>query len=351
MSYIKNKKLYGILIIVLIIVLAAFIVIFTTLGTVRIPVQDVMKIIVSKLPFIKGNVDIQNIKDTNIFIVTNIRLPRILLAVLVGGILSLVGATYQAIFRNPMADPYVMGASSGAAFGATIGTILGFGKGILGFSITSVMAFVGASLTTLLVYNLARNRNKVSTTSILLAGIVISSLLSSIISLMMILDRQNIEKIVTWTMGSFNAASWNQIYVLTIPVIVGIIIVVSFSKDLNAMVTGEENAQNIGVDVEKVKKILLVITSFLAACAVSVSGIIGFVGLIIPHLFRLIFGANHRVLLPVSVVGGGLFLLICDTLARTILNGVEIPVGIITSVFGGPFFLYLLRKSKKNTMI
>lgn len=351
MSYIKNKKIYGISIIVLIVALASFIVISTTLGTVRIPAKDVMKIIASKIPFVSNNVDIINTEDTNVFIVTNIRLPRILLSVLVGGILSLVGATYQAIFRNPMADPYVMGASSGAAFGATIATIIGFGKGILGFSIISVMAFVGALATTLLVYNLARSKNKVSTTSILLAGIVISSLLSSVISLMMILDRQNIEKIVTWTMGSFNAASWNQIIILSVPMIIGIIIVTSFSKDLNAMVTGEENAHNIGVDVEKVKKILLIITSLLAACAVSVSGIIGFVGLIIPHLFRLIFGANHRVLLPVSVIGGGLFLLICDTLARTILNGPEIPVGIITSVFGGPFFLYLLRKSKKNNMI
>ncbi len=351
MSYLKSKKLYKFNILLLLIVLLVLIMISTALGTIRIPVGDVIKIITSKIPVMDSHVDLDSIKKSNLFIVLNIRLPRIILACLVGAILSVVGASYQAIFKNPMADPYVMGASSGAAFGATLGIIINLGNGVLGFGATSILAFAGALLTTFIVYNLARIGNKISTTSILLAGIVISSLLTSIISLMMIFNHDELARIVTWTMGSFNGASWTQVSVITIPTLLGCIFLSSLSREMNALVMGEENAQNLGVNVELIKKVILILSSFLAACAVSVSGIIGFVGLIVPHLFRLLFGSDHRILLPVSVLGGAIFLLICDTLARTVLHGVEIPVGIITSIFGGPFFLYLLRKSKRNKLI
>ncbi|MTI67841.1 MAG: iron ABC transporter permease [Firmicutes bacterium] len=342
----KSKRF--IFIVILLISLFSLILISTTLGTVKIPIKNVLKIILYKLNL---DIDISNIKASDIFIVTNIRLPRIILASLVGAILSLVGTSYQAIFKNPMADPYVMGASSGAAFGATLAISIGIGSGILGFGVTNLLAFISAMLTTVIVYNLAKVGSKISTTSILLAGIVMTAFLSSIISLMMIFNHEELGKIVTWTMGSFNGANWNQIILVTIPVLIGLIVILSFSKEMNAFVLGEENAQSLGVNIELMKKTILVISSFLAACAVSVSGIIGFVGLIVPHLFRLIFGSNHKILLPVSVLGGAIFLLICDTLARTILNGIEIPVGIITSIFGGPFFLYLLKRSKKNKLI
>lgn len=151
-------------------------------------------------------------------------------------------------------------------------------------------------------------------------------------------------------MGSFNGANWRQIIIIIIPVLLGTIFLVSLAREMNIIIMGEESAQNLGVNVESVKKKIIIISSFLTACVVSVSGIIGFVGLIIPHLFRLVFGSDHRILLPVSAVGGAIFLLICDTLARTLLSTVEIPVGIITSIFGGPFFLYLLKKSRKNEM-
>ncbi|MTI68919.1 MAG: iron ABC transporter permease [Firmicutes bacterium] len=342
----KSKRY--IFIVILLISLFSLILISTTLGTVKIPIKNVLKIILYKLSI---DIDISNIKASDIFIVTNIRLPRIILASLVGAILSLVGTSYQAIFKNPMADPYVMGASSGAAFGATLAISLGIGSGLLGFGVTNLFAFIGAMITTVIVYNLAKVGSKISTTSILLAGIVMTAFLSSIISLMMIFNHEELGKIVTWTMGSFNGANWNQIILITIPVLIGLIVILSFSKEMNAFVLGEENAQSLGVNIELMKKTILVISSFLAACAVSVSGIIGFVGLIVPHLFRLIFGSNHKILLPVSVLGGAIFLLICDTLARTILDGIEIPVGIITSIFGGPFFLYLLKRSKKNKLI
>lgn len=318
-----------------------------TVGAVNIPLKDTVKIIFNRIGFLSSKVDISNIKESNIFIVLSIRLPRILLAALVGSVLAVVGSSYQAIFKNPMADPYVMGVSSGAAFGATIGIVLGINKGILGFGITSIFAFVGALITTMIVYNLARTGNKISTTSILLAGIVMSSILSSGISIMMIFNHDELASIISWTMGSFNGASWKQIGIIVVPIIAGLVFLISLSKEMNAIVVGEEDAQNMGVNVERVKKMILVTASLLSACVVSVSGIIGFVGIIVPHLFRLLFGADHKVLLPVSAIGGGIFLLVSDTLARTIVSGVEIPVGIITSIFGGPFFLYLLKRSKK----
>lgn len=342
------KKLYKTKIAILLVLLIVLMLFAVTFGAIKIPIVDTVKIILSKVVFIGEKIDISDIKKSNIFIVWNIRLPRILLATLVGAILSVVGASYQAIFKNPMADPFVMGISSGAAFGATIGIILKLNEGILGFGLTSVLAFGGALLTTFIVYNLARVGSKVSTTAILLAGIVMSSLLSSGISLMMIFNRDDLMNIVSWTLGSFNGANWTQVLVILVPTLLGVIFLTTMSRELNAIVLGEEDAQNLGVNVELTKKIILITASFLSACAVSVSGIIGFVGLIIPHLFRIIFGSDHRILLPVSVIGGGVFLLICDTLARTVLSGVEIPVGIITSIFGGPFFLYLLKKSRKN---
>lgn len=322
-----------------------------TVGAVNIPLKDTVKIIFNRIGFLSSKVDISNIKESNIFIVLSIRLPRILLAALVGSVLAVVGSSYQAIFKNPMADPYVMGVSSGAAFGATIGIVLGINKGILGFGITSIFAFVGALITTMIVYNLARTGNKISTTSILLAGIVMSSILSSGISIMMIFNHDELASIISWTMGSFNGASWKQIGIIVVPIIAGLVFLISLSKEMNAIVVGEEDAQNMGVNVERVKKMILVTASLLSACVVSVSGIIGFVGIIVPHLFRLLFGADHKVLLPVSAIGGGIFLLVSDTLARTIVSGVEIPVGIITSIFGGPFFLYLLKRSKSKKLI
>lgn len=350
MLFKERQKINIIYITLLIISLLFIILIATTLGSVKIPVSEVSRIIINKMK-IFNEFDLSDIKKSNIFIVFNIRLPRIILASLVGGVLAVVGTSFQAIFKNPMADPYVMGSSSGAAFGATIGIVLGLSKGFLGFGVTSIFAFIGAISATFIVYNLARIGNKISTTSILLAGIIISSSLSSVISLMMIFNKDELANIVSWTLGGFNGASWNQIKVVSIPILIGVIILATLSREMNAIVMGEDNAKNMGVNVELVKKIILTVSAFLTAFAVSVSGIIGFVGLIVPHLFRLIFGSNHKILLPVSVIGGGIFLLLCDTLARTILGGIEIPVGIITSIFGGPFFLYLLKKSKKNKLI
>ena len=343
MIYSQRRKHNKIKIIVLLMALIGFSLFALTQGSVKIPVFNVLEIL-------KTHAENEGIKASHIFIVREVRLPRIILAAFVGGTLSVIGAAFQAIFKNPMADPYVMGISSGAAFGATLGIVFGLGQSILGMSAVSSMAFIGALVTMLVVYTLAQVGGRVSTTGILLSGIVINAFLSAMISLMMLMFHTEIDKIVIWTMGSFNASSWDHVKLMILPMTFGLIYILSLSRELNAMVVSEDDAKNIGVDVERLKKRTLIISSFLAAFAVSVSGIIGFVGLIVPHFFRMLFGSDHRLLMPVSFLGGALFLLFCDTLARSMVSNMEIPVGIITAIFGGPFFLILLHKHKKKLL-
>jgi len=341
MEYGIKRKSNLIKIVLLIIALIGFALFSVTQGSVKIPISNVVSIIFS-------SDTIETIKPAHTFIVENVRLPRILLSASVGGMLAVIGTVFQALFKNPMADPYVMGVSSGAAFGATLGIVFGLGVSFTGLSLVSMMAFVGAMITMLVVYTLASVGGKISTTGILLAGIVVNALLSSLISFIMIIYHNEIDRIVTWTMGSFNAASWDHLKLIVLPMIIGVAYMISLSRELNTLNLSEEDAKNMGVNVERVKKTALVIASMLAAFSVSVSGIIGFVGLIVPHFFRMIFGSDHRILLPVSFIGGALFMLICDTLARSVLPNMEIPVGIITSIIGGPFFLMLLQKHKKK---
>ncbi|GAB6106195.1 FecCD family ABC transporter permease [Fusibacter bizertensis] len=341
MEYTKKRKTNSLKIIVLMLLLLVITVFAVTQGSVKIPVSQVVKIIFN-------NKDLADVKPSYIFIVNQVRLPRIILAILVGGVLSICGTVFQAVFKNPMADPYVMGVSSGAAFGATIGIVFGFGINIAGLGMVSLMAFLGAFFTMLMVYQLSKVGGRVSTTGILLAGIVVNAILSSVISFVMLLNHNDIDKIVTWTMGSFNASSWEHVKLFVIPMLIGVTYMLSLSRELNTLVISENDAKNIGVNVERIKKGTLIVASMLAALSVSVSGIIGFVGLIIPHLFRMIFGTDHRILLPVSFIGGGIFMVICDTVARSVLNNMEIPVGIITSIIGGPFFLLLLQKHKRK---
>ncbi|GAU77345.1 iron ABC transporter permease [Fusibacter sp. 3D3] len=345
MNFIERRKWNRLYIGILLCILVFVSLFAITQGSVKIPVSDVFRVFVHRLNYPN---DISDIKGSHIFIIENIRLPRIVMASIVGGVLSIVGASFQAIFKNPMADPFVMGVSSGAAFGATMGIAFGLTTNLFGFGTISTLAFLGALGTVFIVYSLARVGTRISTTSILLAGIVMNSLLTSIISLVMIINQDDIARIVTWTMGSFNGASWDQIAKIVLPSLIGFVLLMLKARDLNAIVMGEEDAKNMGVNVELTKKLILIYSSFLIAFSVAVSGIIGFVGLIIPHLFRIVFGADHRTLLPVSFFGGAIFLTISDTLARSLVPNMEVPVGIITAVFGGPFFLYLLSKNKKN---
>nr|WP_272876575.1 iron chelate uptake ABC transporter family permease subunit [Clostridium sp. Cult1] len=300
-------------------------------GAVKIPLQEIINVFT-------GNGD-----ETSRTIIFNLRLPRIIGAAVVGMGLSVVGAFFQGLLRNPMADPYVLGISSGAAFGATIAIILGLGLFGLSF-----LAFISSLAVVIFVYTISKTGSKVSMTTMLLAGIAISAFISAIISLLMLLNHDEFTRIVFWTMGGFSLTNWNSIAFSAPIIIIGSFVMYVFSRDLNAILTGEEVAEHLGVNTEFIKKIILVLGSLVTATAVSVGGIIGFVGLIVPHVSRLIVGPDNRILVPFSALSGAIFLTLADTLARFILRPTEVPIGIITATFGGPFFLYLLIKNKQK---
>lgn len=327
------------------VVLLALMVYAVTLGSVYIEPELILRSIIE---WIKYGMDGVTCDDSIRFIIFEVRLPRIILAVLTGSLLSMAGAVYQAIFQNPMADPYVIGISSGAAFGATIAIIFLPPMMLLGNSIVSLAAFVCAILTSILVYFISKTKRGVDTFSLLLTGVVISTVLSSFISLMMLAHQDEAMKIMTWTMGSFNAKSWNHVITILIPTVIGIFFTIYHGKDLNILVMGEEEAMTMGLDTKRLKRNMLLICALLTSIAVSVSGIIGFVGLIVPHFIRLIFGSEHKFLLKASFVFGAIFMLLSDTIARSLIDGFEVPVGIITSLIGGPLFLILLVRYRRN---
>ncbi|MDO9592405.1 MAG: iron chelate uptake ABC transporter family permease subunit [Erysipelotrichaceae bacterium] len=347
---IRRKKLIkGILTLIsalVVVILAA-----SAIGSADISISDCARILLSKVPLIGASVDLSEIKPSHISILLKIRLPRILLSALIGSALSVSGVAYQGIFKNPMADPFVLGISSGAALGATFVIVTGAKFGILGLSSISVGAFAGALAAAFTVYNIGRIGNRTPVVTLLLAGIAVNYFLSSMISIVMSFNRDRMENIVFWTMGSVTTATWMQIAVALVPILLGTAYLLTCARDLNALALGEDSAKGLGVDSEKAKKTILIVASIVTASAVSVSGIIGFVGLIIPHVVRILSGPDHRTLLPFSILTGAIFLVLSDTLARTLVVPAELPIGIITSVFGAPYFLYLLYRNKLRSNV
>ena len=335
-------------VILLLAILLLLVIIAASVGAAKISLKETSLIMLSFVPGFNNLVDNTSIDSQNFIIISQIRLPRIALSVFVGIALASAGVIFQGLFRNPMADPYVIGVSAGAAFGATIGLLFVGNSGLAGISITALFALCGALATTFLVYNIAKIRGKISVVTLLLAGIALSAMLSAMTSFIMIFRVHDMAKVVFWIMGGLTSASWTKFNILAPVVIILVTISGFFMRDLNVLSLGDERATQLGVDTERVKKILLVMASLIAAVAVSMSGIIGFVGLITPHILRLIVGPDHRILYPASAVAGGIVLLVSDTMARTVLMPREIPVGIITSIIGVPFFLYLLVKSKRE---
>lgn len=337
-------KIFSLLLMTLMITISISLVI----GVANVTIIDSIKIILKTIPIIGDYIDVSNIQKSHIAIIQNIRLPRVLLSFLVGYGLSIVGVAFQGMLKNPMADPFIVGTSSGAALGASIAILLKLNKMFFGIGIVSIFAFAGALLATLIVYNMARIKGKVPVTTLLLAGIATGQFFTAIMSFIMTISTRDVSTIIFWTMGSFSGRGWNHIQIAIIPVLLGSIIIYIFSKDLNIMLLGEDSAQNMGVETEKVKKVILITSVLITAFLVSVSGIIGFVGLIVPHMVRLLMGPDHRILIPASGLVGGIFLIVADTLSRTIIAPTEVPVGIITALAGGPFFIYLLRKTKRT---
>jgi len=329
---------------VLVIFGAAFI--SAGLGAFETPYGSILRLLAAPLfPDLSSGID-----DTVRYIVLHVRLARICLAFLIGSALGLAGAVYQGVLLNPLADPFTLGISTGAAFGASLSILLGLGSiHFLGVSVLPAAAFAGALLALYLVYMLGSMDGRIHVVTIVLAGIIVSTFLSAMISLLKSLNEESVSTIVFWIMGSLSGKSWAHV-VLVLPYIVaGGAAICCFTRELDLLSLGDVQAQQLGVNVQRVRFWLLLAASLITAAAVAVSGIIGFVGLVIPHLVRLALGPRHRLLIPASLLSGGLLVLVADSIARSILpGGEEIPVGVVTALIGGPFFCYLLLRRKQQ---
>jgi len=282
--------------------------------------------------------------EAEAIIIFQIRLPRTFMALLVGSGLAVAGVAMQALFKNPLADPYVLGASSGAGFGAALIISLGLVSAIF----VPLAAFAGAVIATFTVYALSMIGPRSSVTLLLLSGIAIGTFFSALISYLMFVAGQNLTELVFWLMGGLWASTWQYVEITFPVILVGTIVLYAYARDLNLMLSGEESAQHLGVAVENLKRILLVTVSFIVGVAVAFCGIIGFVGLIVPHVVRTFTGPDHKALIPASALFGGILLIWADIVARSAIPGEEMPVGIITALLGAPFFLYLVRSKRKN---
>jgi iron complex transport system permease protein len=314
-------------------------------GSFSIPLPDIVDMLGYKLGFSVGPVSFPTAWETVIF---DIRMPRVILAALVGAALAPSGAVYQGLFRNPLADPYLIGVSSGAGLGATIAIVYGVQFRWEGLGATSLFAFIGALAATVLVYALSRVGGRVSVATLLLAGVALAAFLSSGTTFLMYQapDAFRAVTVVGWLMGSLALASWSHVTLLAPFVLLGGILLWIYAYRLNVLQLDEEQARQLGIPVNSTRLALIVLTSLIMAAAVSVSGVIGFIGLIVPHAVRLVWGPDHRFLLPMSAIGGALFLILADSLARTLMAPAQLPVGVVTAFCGAPFFLYLLRQRK-----
>ena len=275
-------------------------------------------------------------------IIFSIRLPRVIFAGLVGASLSAAGVIFQALLRNPLADPFILGVSGGSAVGAIIGIIIGLGS--VPFGIPG-LAFLGAVITVVLVFLIGKTNKELHSNTLLLAGVIVNAFFSAIIMFLISISRNaDLHNITFWLMGDLSLATWIKILFVSVLLLFGFAIIYSYARPLNLIVTGEETAMQLGVNVERTKIILFLAGSLVTALAVSFSGIIGFVGLIIPHIMRMLLGPDHRLLLPASFLFGASFLVMADTIARTVIPHSELPVGVITAICGAPYFIYLLRR-------
>ncbi len=334
----KKTAIFIIVIAILLCTIAA-----VSIGVIRIPMEAVFYIIKAKI----CGEPIPATWATYEIAVWNLRLPRILLSLITGSILAICGASFQSIFRNPICDPYILGISSGASLGAAFAIIVGLDVYLFGIS---ACALIAALSTLFLVVGIAHFGKRKKTETILLAGIAINFLTSSLITILMVLHQESLQEIIFWTMGSFAAASWSELAFLFPVFILGSGILFFFSKDLNIMQLGNETAQTMGVNARRTTLCVLISSSFLIASAVACCGVIGFVGLIVPHIVRLLFGNNNKVVFCYSLLFGAFFCLIADTLARTLAIPSELPVGSITAIAGAPYFIYLLLTNNQKSM-
>jgi len=318
------------------------------MGAVHVPVWPLAKSLLRGASFSSGPLT----EDQRIILLT-IRLPRIAAAVLVGSALAVSGLLFQGLFRNPLADPYIIGSSGGAVLGASIGVFLLPPVSIAGFGTTALLAFAGATASITLVYWLAHVDGRTPVVALLLAGFSVSTMLSYSSYFLEVLDRDfgtGLRVLTSWLHGTISQPTWPQLAIVSIMLAVGLAGAVPLARRLNTLALGEEYATHLGISVQQTRIAVIVIGSILTGAAVALGGLIGFAGLIIPHILRMVLGPDHVRLLPATALAGALFLLIADTAARTAIAPAEMPVGVLTAFIGGPFFLYLLRRAKHEVM-
>ena len=316
-----------------------------TLGFLHIPLKEVGAVFSAQLLQRPVPADID---PTTVSVLTNVRLPRILAALLIGGSLAICGAVFQAVLLNPLADPYTLGISTGAAFGAALVTVLQiFGLALPTAISVPVFAFLGGMATLALVLYLAAGDSRLSSTTLILAGVIVSAILSAAIGFFKFLADEQVGIIIFWLMGSLAGVNWGQLQMLAPITLLGALLLCAFGRDLNIMTAGDRTAASLGVSTQRLRLMLVCVCSLLTALAVSVSGIIGFVGLIVPHLLRHLSGPDNRVLLPYCFFAGALLLLAADTLTRAVLPS-EVPIGVLTALLGGPFFCFLFKKRQRH---
>lgn len=318
------------------------IVMSTSLGGVTIPFSETINVFLSKIPLLSTE-----IHTTYERILLYIRLPRVLVACIVGASLAVCGVVMQSLFRNPMADPGIIGISSGGAFGGVIAIY--FGLSNISALFVPLFGFIGAFITLLVVYLISTSSGKTSMLTLLLTGVAISSFISACSSLIITYANYGqLQQILYWLMGDLNGRDWDHVQLLIIPFIVCSLLFFGYRQQLDILLLGEEEAKNLGIHVQRTRNLLLVTASLLTGVCVSLTGAIGFVGLIVPHMIRLIIGPTHRYLIPASIVGGALFLMLADLLARLVIRPAEIQIGIVTAFFGAPFFIYLILRQKRT---
>lgn len=343
-QYSISTRKKGLVLVLLLVVLLLLILYSAKAGTVHVSVQDIIW-------SFTGHPDADSMTS---YILQQVRFPRIIMAVLTGISLAVAGVIMQAILRNPLASPFTLGVSSGASFGAALAIVLG--TSLFGIEqvirsarwLIAVNAFLFGCLAVFFVYGIARLKNS-STTVLLLAGVAIGHLFSSGVSaLKYFSNNEALKDLVVWLMGGFWGANWGVISMLAPCIGVVLLILMAYSWDLNVLGMGEEVAKTAGVRVKQMRLITLLSVTFIASATIAFSGVIGFIGLVAPHISRMLIGVDHRFLIPASCLTGAILLLVSDTLARTILSPIEIPVGIITSIIGAPFFIYLLVKKRRD---
>ena len=314
-----------------------------SLGSVHVPFGSVVEIMAARLPGVELSTDIPAAWDT---ILWQLRLPRVVQAAVVGAALAMSGAAYQGLFKNPLADPYLVGVASGAGLGAVVVLLTGIPMYLAGISLLPVAAFAGGTGAVAVAYSIARNSRGTPTTTLILAGVAIAALTGAVSSLLILRSDPELRPVLAWLMGSLISSEWKESAIVLAYVAPGMAVLLGFGRMLNVLQLSEDHAAMLGVPVEKVKLLLIGAATLVTAAAVSFSGLIGFVGLVAPHVVRLIWGPDYRFLLPMSAIIGATFLVLADLVARTIVSPGELPVGMVTAFCGAPFFLYLLRRRR-----